>query len=446
MKVVHIVPGSGGTFYCQNCLRDSLIMPALARMGLDVTLVPMYLRHFDHETTLAKDVPVFFGALNVYLQQKTALFRKTPRWLDKILDARGLLELVARKASSTRAAGLEEMTLSMLRGDTGRQAKELTRLLAWLKTEVKPDIVHLSNALLLGLAPSIRQELDCRVVCSLQDEDVWVDSMRSEYVDAVWTAMAKNTHAVDMFVPASRYYSEVMGQRLALPPQKMQVIYMGVPLEAYEYDEHAPDPQAIGYVSRLAESQGLGVLLDAFMLLKDGGGFDSLRLRATGGMTGSDARFMRGLKRRIRRAGLSASVDFLAGFSRAERAALMRTVSLISVPVVKGEAFSLHLLEAMASGRPVVQPRVGAFAEILEATGGGILYEPRGPHALAEALDGLLRDPQRAAELSRAGRQAVKRSFTIENTARQLTDLYDRLDSRAGLRDMEPHQWTIRLH
>ena len=156
MKIVHIVPGSGGTFYCENCMRDNALVKALRRMGHDVVMVPLYLPMFADDPELSEDVPVFFGGINVYLQQKLALFRKTPRWLDRLADARWILELAARKAGTTRAAGLGDMTLSMLRGADGNQAKELDRLIKWLAENERPDIVHLSNALLIGLARRIR--------------------------------------------------------------------------------------------------------------------------------------------------------------------------------------------------------------------------------------------------------------------------------------------------
>lgn len=437
MKVVHIVPGSGGTFYCQNCLRDSLLVPALRELGLDVILVPMYLPLFTDGPPLEKDAPVFFGALNVYLQQKVPLFRRTPRWLDRLFDARWLLGLVARKAASTSAEGLEEMTLSMLSGADGAQAKELDRLLWWLKSEIKPEIVHISNALLLGLAPRMKDELGCRIVCSLQDEHDWVDAMRPSYLEKVWGAMAEKARAVDAFVPVSRYYADVMTRRLALPEEKVHVVYIGVPLEAYEYREPEFSPPTIGYLSRLSRSLGLAVLVEAFMKLKSRGGFENLRLRAMGGKTAPDERFLAGEKRRLKRRGLEGDVDFLDGFSRGERASFMHTISLLSVPVPGGEAFGMYLLEAMASGVPVVQPRAGAFDEIVEATGGGVVYEPNDADALADALAAMLSDPERAVDLGRAGRRAVEENFTIAESAERTRELYEMLVEPASRTDGE---------
>ncbi len=151
MKVVYVIPGSGGGFYCQNCLRDLSLVAALRRLGADVVMAPMYLPLFEAEGMLAEDSPVFYGAINTYLEQVFPPFRHTPRWLDRWFDARPLMRWVAKRAGATSARGLESMTLSMLEGAEGNQAKELQRLLDWLAEE-NPDVVHLSNALLLGLA------------------------------------------------------------------------------------------------------------------------------------------------------------------------------------------------------------------------------------------------------------------------------------------------------
>jgi len=165
MKAVYIVPGSGGGFYCQNCLRDGALVQALRARGHDVILVPMYLPLFLDEADSATGVPVFYGAVSVYLKEKIPLLRRLPAGLLRWLDSRPMLEMAARRAGSTEAAGLEGLTLSVLRGEEGRQARELTELVDWLAAEVRPNVVHLSNGLLVGLAREIRQRLGAPVVC-----------------------------------------------------------------------------------------------------------------------------------------------------------------------------------------------------------------------------------------------------------------------------------------
>src|SRR5210317_621520 len=104
-------------------MRDATLAKAMRKQGQDVVLVPMYLPLYTDDPDITRGVPVFFGGINVYLQQKFPLFRKTPRWLDSILDSRFMLWLASRQEGSTSAQGMGNMTLSMLKGEDGNQAK-----------------------------------------------------------------------------------------------------------------------------------------------------------------------------------------------------------------------------------------------------------------------------------------------------------------------------------
>jgi len=421
MKVVYIVPGSGGNFYCANCLRDGMLISALRSRGVDVTVVPLYLPLFLDGEGLDEG-PVFFGAVNIYLQQKNVLFRKTPRWMDRVLDSRRVLEWAARKAGTTRPTGLSEMTASMLRGEKGRQAKELRRLVAWLGKEVRPDVVHLSNALLLGMAPAIREAVDAKLVCSLQDEDAWVDPMVEEEGRLVWDLMAQAAVHVDAFAASSRYFADLMIGRLGLDPDSVRVVYPGVDPSAYSVRDGTPPGPVLGYLSRLSAFQGLDRLARAFAFLA--GKYPDLRLRAFGGYTAEDAPFVARVTDDLDRQGLAGRFDLVEGLGRDIRVDFLKSLSVLSVPVPGGEAFGMYLLEALACGVPVVQPRAGAYPEIVEATGGGLLYPPDDPRGLERALDDLLSDGDRAATLSAAGRRGVEEKFTIDRAASALIDIY----------------------
>ena len=100
-------------------------------------MVPLYLPMAVDEAPTAGDTPLFYGGVNVYLQQKSALFRKSPRWLDRLFDTPSVLQLAASRAGSTEASELGDLTVSTLRGEEGRQIKELDRLSEWLK-EMRP--------------------------------------------------------------------------------------------------------------------------------------------------------------------------------------------------------------------------------------------------------------------------------------------------------------------
>lgn len=427
MKIIHIVPGSGGTFYCQNCLRDIALVKALRQLGHDVVVIPMYLPLFvDDDEVVDSDVPVFFGGINVFLQQQLALFRRTPRWLDRLLDSRWMLQRAAAREGSTHAADLGAMTLSMLRGADGHQRKEVERLIAWLRDVERPDLVHVSNALLLGVAQEIKRTLDVPVVCSLQDEEGWLDATGPPYAQQCWAALAQDARSVDAFVSVSQWYAQRMTERLDIPPDRITVIPLGIEVDETTPPSPSPESPVIGFLSRLAAAQGLDILVDAFLQLKQRDGWSDLRLRATGGVTPADQRFVDALHDKLARHGVDGDVDFVADFDRDERHRFLQSISVLSVPGRCPEAFGMFILEAWAHGVPVVQPRVGAFPEVVEA-GGGVLYDPGSDSALADALEGLLRNPAEARALGEQGHRRLMERFTIEHMARDMAQLYDTL-------------------
>ena len=121
MKIINIIPGFGGAFYCGNCLRDSGFTQALKESGHEAHTLPIYLPLFADDSLNDKNVPVFYGAVNIYLKQNFKVFRKMPKWLYRFFDSSPILKFAAKKSGSTRAKGLEQMTLSMLQGHEGYQ-------------------------------------------------------------------------------------------------------------------------------------------------------------------------------------------------------------------------------------------------------------------------------------------------------------------------------------
>ncbi len=432
MRILHLVPGSGGTFYCENCMRDASLVRTLRRLGHDVIMVPLYLPLFVDSDEAPEDAPVFFGGINVYLQQVLPFFRKTPRWLDRFFDRPWMLKRAAAREGSTHAAGLGAMTLSMLRGASGNQRKELARLVAWLGETGKPDVVHLSNALLLGLAGEIKAALDVPLVCSLQDEDTWLDAMAEADAGPCWAAMAEAAREVDAFVAVSQWYADQMRVRMELGEARMDVIHLGIEMPPDGPARTPPNKPVLGYLSRLTECHGLGQLVDAFIGLKGVPGLEDLQLRATGGVTPIDQRFVRSLEAKLDTLGFGDAVEFVEDFQRESRHAFLQSLSVLSVPVPKGEAFGTFILEALAHGVPVVQPRAGGFPEVIEATGGGLLYDPETAGGDEAALSELLLDPERAQALGSQGSEAVRQHFSIEVMAEKLVAFYSSLSESAA--------------
>ena len=393
MKIMHIIPGSGGSFYCGNCLRDSKYVEALRKSDHMVVKLPMYLPLFADEHDLSREIPVFYGAISIYLKQQFPVFRKAPAWFDNMLNSKPMLKLAARFAGSTRAKGLEEMTVSMLLGEEGQQKDELERMVDWIVENCDPDVIHLSNALLLGLAHRLSERLHVPVICSLQDEDVWVDVMKPSAREHVWKLMSDKAEYVDAFISVSEYYAGVMKQKMDIPTDKLMSVHIGVDPEDYTFKPVTEKKRKIGFVSRMCHENGLDILVDAFILLKQKQGFEDVELVLTGGSTGDDRKFLAEIRAKLKKHRLTDQVDFHEDFEEQGLREFLEKVPVVSVPVRNGEAFGIYLLECMVSGVPVVQPALGAFPEIVKLTGGGALFEPNTPEALAQELEKLLNDP-----------------------------------------------------
>jgi glycosyltransferase involved in cell wall biosynthesis len=152
--------------------------------------------------------------------------------------------------------------------------------------------------------------------------------------------------------------------------------------------------------------------------------FRGLRLRAAGGVLPGDRDFLAALRRRLAEGGAADDAEFLPGLDRAGRQQFLRSLTVLSVPARQPEAFGLFVLEALASGVPVVLARVGAYPELVEATGGGVLVEPDDASALAAALRDLLARPDEARALGRRGRETVLDRFSINRMASSMLDVY----------------------
>ncbi len=430
MKIVTLVPGLAGSFYCENCLRDAGLVKALRKTGHEVLMVPLYLPLLADGTDQLADTPVFFGGVNVYLQQKWALFRKTPRWIDRLFDSPRLLKWVARKATMTSSRDLGETTLSMLSGPSGRQGKELARLIRYLASEARPDVISLSNALLIGMAGQIKAHLGAPIVVMLQDEDIFVDGLPEPYRTQSWQAIAEQARQIDAFIAVSRYYAQRMQELLHLPTERVHIVHPGIETVEHDPPSGPVDPPAIGFLQRMRPEKGLDLLAEAFVILKRSGQFDSLKLRVTGGKTAEDESFIRTVRDGLKDAGVIEDVEFIPNLDEDGRRKFMRGLSVLSVPTRHPEAFGLYVLEALAAAVPVVLPDRGAFGELLAATGGGLLCKPDDPQSLAEQLATVLSDGDLARRLGSRGRQAVRENFNLQRTAAEMLQVYESIASK----------------
>ena len=427
--------------YCGGCLRDNALVAALRKLGHEALMVPLYLPLTLDEDDQSAGTPIFFSGINVYLGQKAALFRGAPGWLRDLFASPRLLQWAAGKAAKTRAADLGDLTLSMLRGEAGNQARELEELIAWFKTQSRPDVLCLSNALLIGMARRLKSEVRAPVACALQGEDFFLDALPESHRAACWRTLAERSSDVDRFIAPSRYFGNLMRERLGLPADRVCVVHNGINLDGYGMDvqrlkSEVRSPKSevssagaptLGYFARMCPEKGLDTLVEAYLLLRRRGRAGGLKLRVGGSCGPADEAFVNGLRERLRVEGALGEVEFQPNLDRAGKLEFLRSLTVFSVPARYGEAFGLYVIEAMAAGVPVVQPRVAAFPELIEATGGGLLCAADDPQALAEAIEGLLLDPARARALGEAGRRAVFEGFSAEAMARAMVQTYGEL-------------------
>jgi len=352
------------------------------------------------------------------------LFRKAPLWFDNMLNSKPMLKLAARFAGSTRAKGLEEMTVSMLMGEHGQHKEELEKMTDWIVEHCKPDVIHLSNALLLGLAGRLSERMHVPVVCSLQDEDVCVDVMKPGARDKVWELMSEGVAHVSYFISVSDFYAKEMRKKMHIPAEKLETVHIGVFPGDYQFTPPSEKQRNIGYVSRMCEENGLDILVDAFIDLKKSPGFEDVRLVLTGGSTGDDTHYLKSIRLKLRMNGLLGQVEFHEDFETEGLREYFKKVSVISVPVRNGEAFGIYLLEAMASGIPVIQPALGAFPEIVNSSGGGVIFEPNTPSALSGALKKLLSDPGELNRMAIQARKGVEDKFHLKDQVEKMIGIY----------------------
>ena len=435
MNLLQLTPGAGA-MYCGGCLRDNALVAALRKLGHQVLMVPLYLPLTLDEQDQSAGTPVFFGGINVYLQQKAALFRGAPGWLHDLFASRRLLKWAAGKAAKTRPADLGELTLSMLRGEAGNQAREIDELIAWLKTQPRPDVLSLSNALLTGMVRRLKTELRVPVACALQGEDSFLDALPESHRAACWQTLAERAAEVDLFVAPSRYFGDLMRERLGLAADRVRVVHNGINLEGYAVEGQKADSRwqtadgkekavlTLGFFARMCPEKGLDTLVEAYVLLRQRNRVGQLKLRVGGSCGPADAAFVDLLRERLQAKGLLGEVEFHPNLDRAGKLEFLRSLSVFSVPARYGEAFGLYVIEALAAGVPVVQPRTAAFPELIEATGGGMLCAADDAPALADAVEELLLNPARARALGEAGRRAVFQRFSAEAMAQATLRVY----------------------
>lgn len=424
-RVVYLTAGAGG-MYCGSCLNDNTLARAITKLGVDVQLVPTYTPITTDEDDVSID-QVFFGGINVFLQQKFPVLRLLPAPLDRLLNHPSLIRWATKNDVQANPELLGAMTVSMLKASAGFQKKEVKRLMNFLLAE-KPQVVNFTNSLIAGCAPEIRKRLDIPIVVTLQGDDIFLDYIPEKHRDQCISQIQKLSESIDAYVVHSQYYADYMSDRLGIPSSKMSIVKLGIDTDDLRPAERGRGefPKQIGYLARLTPEKGFHVLVDAFIHLRQQR--DDVHLRIAGWLGTEHKSFAEEQFNKLREAGLEDCFTYSGVVDRQEKLDFLHGLDVFTVPTTYREPKGRFALEAMACGIPMVLPDHGAFPEMIADANCGVLFRPEDVGQLATELNHLLNDPERCRSLGDAGRQAVLQHRSADAMARSTLDLYASLE------------------
>jgi glycosyltransferase involved in cell wall biosynthesis len=429
MRILSLTAGAA-SMYCGSCLRDNALAAELIRQGHDVTLLPFYTPTLTDEENVSRSEQVFFGGISVYLEQHMPWFRHG-RVLDRVLDAPGVIRAFTSGSIAVDPKQLGAMTVSTLRGADGHQRKEIDKLIEFVTSEPPPDLVNVPYTLLINLVAPLKRALGRPIVVTLQGEDLFLEALPEPYKAEALELVRSQVAGVDMFIAVSSYYARFMRDYLRIPESKMRVAPLGVNTRDLSVTtrfpasgSRFPDPFTIGYFARVAPEKGLHNLADAYRVLRTEKGMPPARLIAAGYLPPEHKPYLKEIINGLAAAGLATEFVYRGAVDRARKVQFFHDIDVLSVPSPYHEPKGLYLLEAMACGVPVVQPNHGAFPEIIERTGGGVLARSASGADIADAIGELWKDRARAQELGRRGADGVRNHYTVRHMADGVLDAY----------------------
>lgn len=413
--------------YCGNCLHDNTLAAAMLAQNHEVLLIPTYtpLRTDENNVSLNR---VFLGGINIYLQQKYPWVRVLPKPLLRWLDSPGLLRFVTSFGISTKASELVDMTISMLKGHEGSQAEEIQELADWLAEEVQPDVVHLSNVMLVGMARQIRERVKAPVFCTISSEDLFLQQLKEPFTTQAHEILQSRAQDVDGFVALNRFYAELMAEVMQVEMDRIHIVPHGLDLEGHgtrkrlESNPHL----TIGYLGRITPEKGLDLLADAFIELSRDEKLPHLRLRFAGYLGPSEKPYLRQIEKKLKKANLEDRFHYLGELTKAEKIAFLQELDCKCMANLHPESKGFAALEALANAVPVVVPNHGPFPEMISITNGGLLFEPGNPDDLAAKIRETLLDLPTKSEQALLAQAAVHREFAADLMAQRTIDLYQR--------------------
>lgn len=411
--------------FCGSCMHDNTLARALLKNGQKVTLVPTYTPIRVDEENVSQS-RVLLGGLNIYLNAESRVWRNLPSWLKGWLDSPSIIRFATKFAVSADAQKLGRLMVALLEGEAGPERDMVAEFARSLGRDIRPDAILFTNALLVGTLRELKREFRGPILCFLQGDDIFLNDLVEPFRGHALALIRERAQQFDGFLTHSEYYREYMGDLLQIPRGKIHRVPLGIDLIGHTGTPNAKphQPFTVGYFARICPEKGLHRLVEAFRLLH--AKYPQTKLRAGGYLGVRDQAYFDRLRRET--ADLGSAFEYIGSpAGHLEKVQFLQSLDVLSVPTEYHEPKGLSVLEALANGVPVVQPRHGAFPEVLSATGGGLLVEPLNADDLAQKLEHLLLNPEERFALAEAGQTAVREKFgtttMVAATLRVLTSL-----------------------
>ena len=427
MKITYMAAGAGA-MYCGACIRDLALVAGLRERGHEVDLIALYTPLKGDTERVAETASVYYGGINVFLQQASALFRHTPERFDRLLDASSLLGVAARFGVSTAPEKLGPVTVSVLAGEDGRQRKELVRLVDRFRRVGRPDVANITNSLLSGIAPALKAATGTPIVCNVQGEDSFLERIPEPHYSECVRLMRKNAESVDLFLAPSDMHARKMAEWLGTPSGKMKVVPAGVDAKPFARSRaRRRVPFTVGYLSVINPPKGLDVLVDAFGILVNERARDA-RLHVAGRVL--DKRFWKTVVAKLSSLGLGSRAEFEGELGLEGKVEFLHNVSAFCVPSRIEESRGMAVMEAMAVGLPVVAPRSGIFPELIASRKNGLMFEPGNAGDVADKLARLMDRPDEADAIGVSAARRISRHNSLEQMVAGVEAAYE--DAMSG--------------
>ncbi len=422
-----IITAGGAGLFCGSCMHDNTWARALHQDGVEVSLIPLYtpIRVDEEDQTSS---PVFFGGINIYLNDHFPIWQRVPRFLTRWLDSPALIRWATRGAVSNDATELGSMTATMLLGETGphRQAGEE---LAEYVFSLKPDLVCFSNSLLCGSLRAVRKRYSGKIYCILQGDDLFLDGLVDPFREIALTRLKERAAEFDGFIVHSLFYRDYMAKYLNLPEDKF--VHLPLAIDCSKHDgtpkPELGSPPTIGYFARICPEKGLEFLVKSVLTLQQS--IPDVRLKV-GGYLGPQNQYYFDHIRRLAQP-LKDAFEFVGSpATHTEKVSFLKSLDVFSVPAQFNEPKGLYVLEAWANGIPVVLPNRAAFPSLIESTHGGLLANADDPSSLSDCLQQILQDSELRWKLANFGYTGVRERHDLSSLATATKQLW--LDAGVG--------------